>query len=112
MLSGVRMRCPGMALIGHMSLREITMPEFAVRLIPIVGRLVIDRSGLAGGFDLDLTYAPDPGAEPLRVNGAVVTIDAPALPAALRDQLGLRLDTTTAPTPVVVVDSVQQPTEN
>jgi uncharacterized protein (TIGR03435 family) len=67
---------------------------------------------MTGGFDLDLTYAPDPGAEPLRFNGSVVTIDAPALPAALRDQLGLRLAMTTAPAQVVVIDRVERPTEN
>jgi uncharacterized protein (TIGR03435 family) len=111
-LSLNRLRCPGMALIGHMSLRDITMPEFATRLVSFVGRLVVDRTGLTGGFDLDLTYAPDPGAEQLRVNGNVVTIDAPALPAALRDQLGLKLEMTKAPAPVVVIDSVQPPAEN
>jgi uncharacterized protein (TIGR03435 family) len=112
MLSQARLRCPGMALIGHISLRAITMPEFATRLVPVVGRLVVDRTGLTGGFDLDLTYAPDPGAEPLRVNGGVVTIDAPALPAALRDQLGLKLEMTKAPAQVVVIDSVEPPAED
>jgi uncharacterized protein (TIGR03435 family) len=112
MLGLLRMRCLGMTLVGHMSFRSIGMPEFAVRLVPHVGRLVIDRTGLTDSFDLDLTYAPDPGVEPMRVNGNVVTIDAPAMPAAIRDQLGLKLETTKAPAQVVVIDSVEPPAEN
>ena len=38
--------------------------------------------------------------------------DGPSLSTAVREQLGLRLDSTRAPVDVVVVDRVTAPTEN
>lgn len=105
-------RCLALATPWHISLREITMPQFTIRLTALLGRLVVDRTGLAGLFDLDLTFAPDPGTPPPMVNGAPLVIDAPALPTALRDQLGLKLETAKAPVEVIVLDSVEPPTEN
>lgn len=105
-------RCLTMVLTGHLSMRGITMRQFAGRLGGLLARLVVDRTDLAGDFDLDLTYAPDPGTPPLRVNGAAVTIDAPALPSALREQLGLKIDGARVPTRVVVIDRAEAPTEN
>jgi uncharacterized protein (TIGR03435 family) len=105
-------RCLALITPWHMSLRETTMPQFTIRLTALLGRLVVDRTGLAGLYDLDLTFSPDPGTPPPMVNGAPLVIDAPALPTALRDQLGLKLETTKAPVDVVVIDSVEPPTEN
>ena len=92
---------------GHWSLREMTMARFAERLVGSVGRPVLDRTGLDGAFDIDLTYTPD--------NPVVDTSNAPNAPSlitALREQLGLRLESTRAPVEVLVVDSVQKPSEN
>ena len=105
-------RCPAIVTPWHMSLRATTMAQFAYRLTVFLSRLVTDRSGLAGEYDLDLTYSPEPGTPPPTVNGAALTIDAPALPTALREQLGLKLETSRASVPVVVVDSAEPPTEN
>jgi len=105
-------RCPAIVTPWHMSLRATTMAQFTYRLTVYLSRLVTDRTGLAGEYDLDLTYMPEPGIPPPVVNGAAITIDAPALPTALREQLGLKLETSRAPVPVVVVDSAEPPTEN
>ena len=79
-----------------------------------VGRAVVDQTGLTGPWDLTLTYAPDsaqipagtlaPDAPPPAANP-----DAPSLTAALQEQLGLRLVSTTAPVDVLVVDRVSRP---
>jgi uncharacterized protein (TIGR03435 family) len=105
-------RCVTINTPWHMSLRETTMPQLAIRLTALLGRLVVDRTGLPGLHDLDLTFAPDPGTPPPMVNGAPLVIDAPALPTALRDQLGLKLESSKAPVDVVVIDRVEAPTEN
>jgi len=110
-LNGYASRCGSLIFNstngGHWSLREMTMARFAERLVGSVGRPVLDRTGLDGAFDIDLTYTPD--------NPVVDTSNAPNAPSlitALREQLGLRLESTRAPVEVLVVDSVQKPTEN
>ena len=104
-------RCVSMAARmnggGHWSLREITMARLAEQIKDELGRPVHDRTGLEGTYDVDLTFASDPAV--LAVAGPT---DAPPLMTALRDQLGLRLDPSRAPVPVLVVDRVEQPTAN
>ena len=92
---------------GHWSLREMTIARFTERLVGFVGRPVLDRTGLTGTFDIDVTYTPD--------NPVVDTSNAPNAPSlitALREQLGLRLESMRAPVEVLVIDRVEQPTEN
>ena len=71
-----------------------------------VGAPVIDRTGLAGRYDIDLEWA-DPTAT---VDGQAVASERPSLFTALRDQLGLRLEASTEPTEVLVIDAVERPT--
>ena len=104
-------RCPLIAFSttsgSHWSLREITMAGFAQRLIEPLGRPVLDRTGLAGAFDVDLTFLAD--------NPAVDASNAPTAPslmAALREQLGLRLESTRSQVEVLVIDQIRAPTAN
>jgi uncharacterized protein (TIGR03435 family) len=104
-------RCPSMAARmnggGHWSLRDFTMARIAGQLTAELGRPVTDRTGLTGTYDLDLTFASD--AAVIAVQGPT---EAPPLMTALRDQLGLRLDSSRARVQVLVIDRVEQPTEN
>jgi uncharacterized protein (TIGR03435 family) len=87
---------------------------------------VIDQTGLAGLFDLDITYVPETSEMPFpaaNVGGAGGPIDGPPAggPAsqggpsmfeALRSQLGLRLEGSRAPVDVLIVDRIQPPSDN
>jgi uncharacterized protein (TIGR03435 family) len=91
----------------------VTMTMLANLLERTVGRLVIDRTGLTGTWDLEVKYTPErsqlpPGVEP------PVPIDwnGPSLFTALEEQLGLKLRPARGPVEVLVIDSVQQPTPN
>ena len=117
--------CPAIFFNGHISARSMTMQAFARVLARLVRRPVIDRTELAGAYDFDVTYTPDPLAAPgmtpsvlagpgagAPAIGPPVQNSGPSLTTAIRDQLGLRLDSSRAPVEVLVIDSVQAPTEN
>ena len=85
------------------------MSTFASKyLTPLLDRLVIDRTNLAGSFDVVLRFGslPDPASGPSSIS------TPPALLAAVEEQLGLRLRATSGSVPVLVVDRVERPTGN
>ena len=90
---------------SHMTMRELTMATLAQRLTAQLGRLVIDQTGLPGFFDVDLTYTSE--SQALSGGG-----DAPTLLTAVREQLGLTLESIRMPVDVLVVDRIEPPSEN
>ena len=66
------------------------------------GRAVLDRTGLAGTYDIELKWTPLP--DPNSDNVSIFT--------AVQEQLGLRLESGTAPLDVVVIDRIERPSEN
>jgi uncharacterized protein (TIGR03435 family) len=97
----------------------ITMGEFAARALGDVDRPVIDKTGVTGRYDIHLEYAIRAISGPMRVNGGEAPdVTLPADPAgasmftAVQSQLGLRLVSDKAPIDVIVVDSVERPSEN
>jgi uncharacterized protein (TIGR03435 family) len=76
------------------------------------GRLVVDQTGLTGGYDFDLEFAMEAPGAPPAADAATAVSDRPGLFTALEEQLGLKLQATRAPIPVTVIDRVSQPTEN
>jgi uncharacterized protein (TIGR03435 family) len=103
-------KCGALVMNGFISGREMKMEAIAWMLSQLVRRPVLDRTGLGETYDFDLMYLPDVG--PPQVNGTAIAWDAPALATAIREQLGLKFDSTRAPVQVVVVDRVTAPTEN
>jgi uncharacterized protein (TIGR03435 family) len=78
-------------------------------------RPVLDKTGLDGFWDFTLEFVPD-GMEEGRkgANGEPMptTIDGPTLTAALRAQLGLKLEQEKGPVDVYVIDHVEKATAN
>lgn len=90
-----------------------TVTTFSGMLGVILGRPVIDKTGIAGRFDFDLEFAIDQSTPGFRPDAA------PANPAAgesvfsaVQDQLGLKLESTKGPGEVLVIDEVERPSEN
>ena len=115
---GERPKCGFMIGPGRIMVGGQTMPSFAQTLSRFVGGIVVDKTGLAGTYDIELSYAPDPainfaGRDLPPQPGApppVGNSDAPSIFAAVQEQLGLKLESTKGPVDVLVVDSAEKPT--
>jgi uncharacterized protein (TIGR03435 family) len=91
------------------------MPVLAEFLSGVLGRSVVDKTGVSGQYDFTLTYAPEPGEARAPVpppETAPPDPNRPSLFAALQEQLGLRLATTRGPVEIIIIDRVEKPTEN
>jgi len=91
-----------------------TMANFAQGLSRIHSRIIHDRTGLTGGFDIDLEFTPDPTIyrDGAPGPGAPLDPNAPTFFTALVEQLGLKLEPIRAPVEVLVIDRVERPTGN
>jgi uncharacterized protein (TIGR03435 family) len=98
--------------------RAITMSQLADVVSSIVKRVVWDRTGLNGTFDLELQWTPDlpprapggrPPDEPATLNGHIVDPNGPSIFTALQEQLGLKLDSQPGPVTVLIIDGVEKP---
>jgi uncharacterized protein (TIGR03435 family) len=64
-----------------------------------VERIIVDKTGLTGSFDVDLEWTQDPS----------VDATGPSLFTALQEQLGLKLEPARGPVEVLVIESAAQP---
>jgi uncharacterized protein (TIGR03435 family) len=94
---GQRMTCGLGYNAGILTGGSISLAPLAQRLSPIVGRVVVDRTGLMGKFDFDLKWAQDGAAD----------ATGPSIFTALQEQLGLKLESTRGPVDVLVIDQVE-----
>ena len=94
--------------------RDTTMALIADAL-PSMGRLarpVVDRTGLSGRFDFMLQWSPETNSIPPAPNEPAADTQGPSFQEALREQLGLKLESARAPLQILVIDRVDRPSEN
>jgi len=108
---------------GNLSVGGMTVLQFsgAISRMPGINRVVLDRTGLDGAYDIDLQWTPDQlpprpagGAPdgPLRVNGVDVDPNGPSIFTAIQEQLGLKLESSKGPVHVIVIDALDQPIDD
>jgi bla regulator protein blaR1 len=86
----------------------------------VLGRPVIDRTGLKGNYDFKLTWTPDPGQAGGPGGPPPPGVEAPPPPdpngpsifTAVQEQLGLRLESQKGPVDLIVIDRVEKLSEN
>ena len=84
-----------------------------------LGRQIVDQTGLAGGFDIDLTYTPDALSAAALASrqgpppplASQVDPNGPSLFQALQDQLGLKVEPRKLAPDVMLIDHIEPPTE-
>ena len=106
--------CGAVSFPGWISGRRVTMAQLVVMLTQVTRRLVVDESGLAGEFDVDITFMPD---QPVQLNGgaappSLAMSDRPALMTAIQEDLGLKLEPQRREVDVLVIDRIERPSEN
>jgi uncharacterized protein (TIGR03435 family) len=111
-------QCGMRVLPGTLSAGGFPLSQFAQFLSTTVQRVVVDRTGLTGNFDLNMTWTPDqlpqgrgdppPGAPPL----PAIDPNGPSIFTAVQEQLGLKLESTRAPVDMLVVDRAEHPMED
>ena len=85
---------------GHYSAVGLTMNNFLIFLSTTVERVVIDRTGLKGAYDVEFDWSSEPGS------------DKPSIFTAVQEQLGLKLETDRGSVDVVVIDRIERPTQD
>lgn len=99
---------------------RISLGLLVQTLSQMLGRTTLDRTGPKGVYDVELKWTPDqsttngpfadapaPGFEPPPLDAT-----APNIFTSLQEQLGLKLEASKGPAEVIVIDSVERPTEN
>ena len=99
---------------GKIILVGTPIPQFTSLLALALGSTVVDKTGLTGSYDIDLTYTPErPLPEGVNLPGPPPDPNGPSIYTALREQLGLKLESQKVQEEVLVIDHVErQPSEN
>jgi uncharacterized protein (TIGR03435 family) len=100
--------------------RHVTMAELTRALSAIFQRSVLDRTRLSGRFDVNLRFAYQPDVtvgigNPWGQDNSGQPEDPgmnPPITTALRQQLGLSLESSKGPVEVLVIDQAERPSSN
>jgi uncharacterized protein (TIGR03435 family) len=110
--------CGGMMMgPGRLTAVGIPVANVVPGLSRLLGRTVVDKTGLTGKFDINLEWSPDdpavqmplpPGAPPPAPAGN----GGPSIFTAFQEQLGLKLDSQKGPVEILVIERAEKPSEN
>jgi uncharacterized protein (TIGR03435 family) len=92
----------GGTMVSNTNLKAngITLPGFSRTLSAILAKIVNEKTGLEGSFNIDLTWSRDETTD----------TSHPSIFTALQEQLGLKLESAKGPVDVLVIDHVEHPT--
>jgi uncharacterized protein (TIGR03435 family) len=88
---------------------EIQFPGLVNTLSQELDRAVIDKTGLTGKYDLHLQWDREATAAAMKPGEKPPADAGPSLFAAVENQLGLRLESTTGSVEVLVIDHIERP---
>jgi uncharacterized protein (TIGR03435 family) len=109
--------CGGM-MIGRNRVAAASIPiaDLTPMLSRILGRMVADKTGLTGRFDISLEWAPNESqalqSPPDGPKPPPPDATGPSIFTALQEQLGLKLESQKGPVEIFVIDRAEKPSEN
>ena len=114
--AGQPLACGTLVNTGRIQSGGRRMSDLARTLssLPFIGRAVVDRTGLTGRWEFELTFTPDLDQLPPQPGREPSTFDptGASLFTAFQEQLGLKLEAQTGPVEVLVIDHVEHLTPN
>ena len=113
-----------LVFFAQFSAHAISMSDLTTYLRQHAGRIVVDKTGVTDVFDAELKFVPEvtprlpnvpipqPPNPPNEPIPPVPTAPTPSLKSELQEKLGLKLESTRMPVEVLVIQSVERPSEN
>jgi uncharacterized protein (TIGR03435 family) len=124
--------------MGDLTIRDEPLSMLAQMLSQQLGRPVLDQTGLEGNYDFTLKWTPGQGEQMLGMGPGGIgpgagkamagtglgerssqlasppppDMSGPSVFTAIQEQLGLKLESTKGPVDVLVIEHVEQPSEN
>jgi uncharacterized protein (TIGR03435 family) len=87
----------------------LTIAQLIRNVAPLVGRVIVDRTGLSGYWEFTLEFAARDG----NAGGVPESADdRPSIVTALPEQLGLALNPQRSEVDVLIIDRIERPTPN
>ena len=109
----------GMMMIGNegtsmqLTGQGIPLTSLVAMLSRQLHRTVLDKTGLAGNYDIKLKWTPEDTSASAGSGVTDSQTDAgPSIFSALQEQLGLRLQSTKGPVDTLIIDHAEKPSEN
>jgi uncharacterized protein (TIGR03435 family) len=96
----------GISIRGNTWTATTSMAQFANQLSRRVGRPVIDQTGLQGAYTFKFVW--DPATTQAPSVDTIPDSQGPSIFAALRQQLGLRLESNRSPIQILVIDHIER----
>jgi uncharacterized protein (TIGR03435 family) len=102
---------------GFLAGNRIGVPFLSQTLSQIVGRPILDRTGLSGKYDFELKWTPDQSSANGPLGGSAPPLtatdpDRANIFTALQEQLGLKLNSAKGPVEVIVLEDIEKPSAN
>jgi uncharacterized protein (TIGR03435 family) len=93
---------------------SIRISDWVPSLSRLLGRTVVDKTGLTGKFDINVEWTSDEALQPPPGGLAPTPSDTagPSIVTAFQEQLGLRIESQKGPVEILVVDRAERPSEN
>jgi len=102
---------------GAMTGNAVTLSLFTRFLSQRMDRTILDKTGLTGRYDIQLSWQPGEGENPLDPGGNRVQPAGPdpsrsSIFVAIEEQLGLKMQSAKAPIDLLRIDSLEHLSEN
>ncbi len=107
----------GQQMMSMKTMTTVSVPvaNIVPMLARMLGRTVIEKTGLTGKYDISLEWTPDESQTaqlPPDARPAPSDMPGPTIFTALQEQLGLKLESQKGPVDILVVDRAEKPTGN